>query len=469
MSDSSPLLLNMGAEAATAAGISPSQAPTSSNAAGGNAFAGVLQDAIAPTVKSDVNTPVALKPVEINPLLLSQLVGSGGEPGAENESMLDEMFGGKLLPSEEQDLALKAVLAEYDSEDPQSLRLVVAEGDEGGVDVKELTAEELLAATQSNEFKGPESRLTEGEEKQAHSQTILPDDINMADEKNPSPALTPIQAEPQQVPIRRSDFEQNNTEAKPIDSIETEPGLVTEKGRNTHTVKDPADNDVLNSQSASSDNDKAFEHLQAEQARLASSKAEQNHPLESLQSKSPALNGGQSSTISAATAYAAVSGIGPTNTIQHSTGSVIANLTVPPQNPAWGDIVGDRVHWMANQNIQEAKIRLNPPELGLLEVRVHIGHDQQTSISFSSPHSQVRDALETAVPRLREMFTDSGLSLGDVNISHQSMAGHGQNGQGEQRPASPNSGAFSIMDDPVESPRIQQLTSQGSGMLDLYA
>ena len=62
--------------------------------------------------------------------------------------------------------------------------------------------------------------------------------------------------------------------------------------------------------------------------------------------------------------------------------------------------MGNRVMWMVTKNVQHAEIRLNPAELGPLEVRVAVNRDE-TSILFTSQHMAVRDAVEAALPRLR--------------------------------------------------------------------
>lgn len=98
------------------------------------------------------------------------------------------------------------------------------------------------------------------------------------------------------------------------------------------------------------------------------------------------------------------------------------HMSGSPKNPAWAQGLGERVQWLVQQNIQGAEIRLNPPELGMLEVKLHLNGDHAAQIHFSSPNGAVREALEAAIPRLREMFADSGLSLGDVNVSQQSFA-----------------------------------------------
>ncbi len=105
------------------------------------------------------------------------------------------------------------------------------------------------------------------------------------------------------------------------------------------------------------------------------------------------------------------------------------NLDVPLHQPGWDRALGNRVQWMVNQNIQVAELRLNPPNLGPLEVRLQMDGDR-THINFVTPQAAVRDAVDAALPRLREMFAEGGLSLGDVTVSHQG-AGEGEAGGGD--------------------------------------
>ncbi len=85
-------------------------------------------------------------------------------------------------------------------------------------------------------------------------------------------------------------------------------------------------------------------------------------------------------------------------------------------HPHWGNAVGEKVLWMANQQLSTADIRLDPPELGSLQVRVSVQQDQ-ANITFISPHPQVRELLDQQINRLREMFADQGLQLGQVDIA----------------------------------------------------
>jgi len=87
---------------------------------------------------------------------------------------------------------------------------------------------------------------------------------------------------------------------------------------------------------------------------------------------------------------------------------------------AWESNLGSRLQMLVGQNVQAAEIRLDPPELGALDIKIKVTNDVAT-VNITSPHSQVREALEAAVPKLREMFEESGLSLGDVNVQQESF------------------------------------------------
>lgn len=94
------------------------------------------------------------------------------------------------------------------------------------------------------------------------------------------------------------------------------------------------------------------------------------------------------------------------------------------QNPMmakeWNAEMAEKVAWFAAKNISSAEIRLDPPELGSLHIRININHEQgQAQVNFSSPHQNVREALDQSANRLREMFESQGLDLVDVDVGSQ--------------------------------------------------
>lgn len=100
-------------------------------------------------------------------------------------------------------------------------------------------------------------------------------------------------------------------------------------------------------------------------------------------------------------------------------GIILNRVEVPVQQVGWGEAVGNRLMMMVNDKVQTANIHLNPAELGPIEVKIRV-NQEHASVQFVSNNAVVRDAIEDALPRLKEMFSQNGLSLSDANVSQQS-------------------------------------------------
>jgi flagellar hook-length control protein FliK len=104
---------------------------------------------------------------------------------------------------------------------------------------------------------------------------------------------------------------------------------------------------------------------------------------------------------------------------------VESTLEMPFRHSVWDHAIGKKIMFMVKQDVGHAKIHLNPPELGRVEIKVSVLRDV-VDVTFLAEHAVVRNALETAVPRLEAMFRDAGLNLMNVDISHQAFDGqHG--------------------------------------------
>jgi len=143
------------------------------------------------------------------------------------------------------------------------------------------------------------------------------------------------------------------------------------------------------------------------------------------------------------------------------------SVNTPLAQGNWDQALGERIQWMVNRNIQGAQIKLNPAQLGPMEVRIQV-HNDQASIQFSSAHSVVREALEAALPRLRDMFDASAVELVDVDVSGQSFAGE-QRAGGEDGAVARGTGVIdggtgvqTVLETPVSS-------LLEKGRLDLFA
>jgi flagellar hook-length control protein FliK len=93
-------------------------------------------------------------------------------------------------------------------------------------------------------------------------------------------------------------------------------------------------------------------------------------------------------------------------------------------HPEWNTDLGEKLLWMHKQAVPSAEIRLNPEHLGPISIKIDVNQDQ-ASVVFTAQHAAVRDAIEAAIPKLREMLGGQNLNLADVNVSQQ---------QSEQRP-----------------------------------
>jgi flagellar hook-length control protein FliK len=140
-------------------------------------------------------------------------------------------------------------------------------------------------------------------------------------------------------------------------------------------------------------------------------------------------------------------------------------VQIPVGQSGWDNAVGERIQWMVGHNLQQAEIKLTPPHLGPLEIKISL-HNDQTSVNFIAAHAATRDALEAAIPRLREMFGGINLNLANVDVSQQQS---GSSGNGAHS-ASSADGYFG--DDTVGSVGVSAapvVHLQSRGVVDTYA
>lgn len=87
-----------------------------------------------------------------------------------------------------------------------------------------------------------------------------------------------------------------------------------------------------------------------------------------------------------------------------------------------------RVNLLMNLNMQEVEIRLDPPELGSMQIRVRTDAEQ-AHVNFMVQNQQAKEALEQSLPRLRELLAEQGLALGESQIQHGEQQGDQQDEQ----------------------------------------
>ncbi|MCG3843872.1 flagellar hook-length control protein FliK [Photobacterium damselae] len=85
-----------------------------------------------------------------------------------------------------------------------------------------------------------------------------------------------------------------------------------------------------------------------------------------------------------------------------------------------GDQLADKVQMMAAKNLKQIDIRLDPPELGRMQIKLSLHDDNQASIQFQVAHQQTRDLIDQAMPRLRELLLQQGMQLAQSSVHQES-------------------------------------------------
>ena len=145
----------------------------------------------------------------------------------------------------------------------------------------------------------------------------------------------------------------------------------------------------------------------------------------------------------------------------------VSNIPQAVGHSAWGNMLGDRVVWMVGQQHQGVELHLNPPSLGPLEIRLSM-NDGQANLSFSTQHLPVKEAIDSATPRLREMLGDSGISLGSVSVNVGSFAQQTPNDQAQSgtRQSLP---AWEPVADMAGLPSTPVIQTIRNGLVDTFA
>jgi flagellar hook-length control protein FliK len=131
-------------------------------------------------------------------------------------------------------------------------------------------------------------------------------------------------------------------------------------------------------------------------------------------------------------------------------------------SPDFGQGVADRVSMMVDSNLNNAKLQVNPPALGPIEVRIALqgGHAQISMVSHSAV---TRDALESSAPKLREMLGSQGFAQVSIDISQRSF---------QDRSPQPQAyaGLSAIGDDSQPVSQAASVSARSSSaLLDAYA
>lgn len=98
---------------------------------------------------------------------------------------------------------------------------------------------------------------------------------------------------------------------------------------------------------------------------------------------------------------------------------------IPLQSKQASALMGEKIKMMINQGKQEVTIRLDPAELGSMQIKLHVQQDQ-LQVAIQTQVGQSRDIIEQHLPRLREQLEQQGINLGEATVEQQSKQDQSQ-------------------------------------------
>ncbi len=87
-----------------------------------------------------------------------------------------------------------------------------------------------------------------------------------------------------------------------------------------------------------------------------------------------------------------------------------------PGKTGWDQAISQKVVWMLGGQEQSATLTLNPPDMGPLQVVIHV-HNDQADTTFISDNAEVRQALQDGMDNLRNKMNEAGIQLGQANVN----------------------------------------------------
>jgi len=159
----------------------------------------------------------------------------------------------------------------------------------------------------------------------------------------------------------------------------------------------------------------------------------------------------------------------PTTQIEN-TRQVVAT---PVATQGWAEEVGQKVSWAAHNGNGRAELVLTPAHMGRIEVSINLNGDQ-ASANFMAANAATREALQDAMPQLREVLANAGIQLGQANVSTNSggqawTGGSGQSSFDSGSYSGRDSGSVEVAGDVLTGHTRGAWIQSGNGLVDTFA
>lgn len=166
---------------------------------------------------------------------------------------------------------------------------------------------------------------------------------------------------------------------------------------------------------------------------------------------------------------AAIAQQAPTKAVEvtSATAAMAANeIPTPFGKPDWSQAVNQKVVWMVGKGEQSATLTLNPPDMGPLKVVIQVDNDQ-VDTTFISDNPEVRQALQDGMQMLRDKMQDTGMQLGNAQVSSQAQSQRHFEQAMQQR--AQERLEQSTKDTPDSAPATPIIQRVSNGLVDTFA
>ena len=157
----------------------------------------------------------------------------------------------------------------------------------------------------------------------------------------------------------------------------------------------------------------------------------------------------------------------PTSSSTDSTPPATLRVQAPVDSADFPQGVADRVSFAVDNNWSSAKLQVNPPQLGPIDLQIAVQGDH-AQVMMSTHSAVTREALESSLPKLKEMLGSQGFTQVSVDISQRSFQDRSAFSQPYTwtKAASGTPSAAAVA--PVSAPS-SAVTRASAGVLDAYA
>jgi flagellar hook-length control protein FliK len=145
---------------------------------------------------------------------------------------------------------------------------------------------------------------------------------------------------------------------------------------------------------------------------------------------------------------------------------LVTQMATPFGAQEWRAELADKLSWVVGRQGQTAEILLNPPALGSIEVRLNLNlSGNEAGAQFYSANANVRDAIDAALPRLRELLAGAGINLGQASVNDQTLKQGMFTAENSGQGATDNADSVDMA---TVSMPLARATSRLPGLVDLY-